>query len=372
MRPALWPLLLALTAVTLSAQARPGEWRTDTSKHSISLSELKPGGPGKDGIPALHDPKFVSTAEARRWLDQKEPVIAVEMSGEIRAYPLQVLIWHELVNDSIKGTPILISYCPLCNSAVVFDRRIAGTVSDFGVSGMLRNSDMVMYDQQTESLWQQFTGEAIVGTLTGQQLTIVPSTTVPFQVLSAQFPEAQVLSRDTGYRRQYGHNPYLNYESGNQLFFPVSRSGKLSVPLMERLVAITEGGKTKAYPFSSLRKIRVVQDTIESQRFVIFFQSGMRTALEAARIADSTDVGAVGVFSPYLDGRVLTFAKKNGAIIDQQTESTWTVLGIAKSGPLADRHLEQINHTVAFAFAWLAFRPDTQIVTAKQAANELK
>src|SRR5579863_5188381 len=148
-------LCLAVLAVPLPAQFAGGSWHTDISKRSINLNELKPGGPGKDGIPALNRPKFTSVAEAGRWLDPKEPVIVVERAADVRAYPLQILIWHELVNDQIGDTPLLISYCPLCNSAVVFDRRVAGSVYDFGVSGMLRDSDMVMFDRQTDSLWQQ-------------------------------------------------------------------------------------------------------------------------------------------------------------------------------------------------------------------------
>jgi hypothetical protein len=357
---------LAAIIVPMLAQPTPGRWRTDTSKHSIDLKELKPGGPGKDGIPALDHPKFVSPAEAKHWLDPKEPVIAVELGGEVRAYPLQILIWHELVNDSIQDTPILISYCPLCNSAVVFERNIGGQVHYFGVSGMLRNSDMVMYDRQTESLWEQITGKAIVGELTGQQLKIVASETVPFQVLSTQFPEAKVLSRETGYRRPYGQNPYVNYESSNQPIFPVRSPGKLSVSLMERLVAITEGGKTKAYPFSWLRKTRIVEDAVDSKRFVIFFQHGMRTALDAARIGDSNDVGAVGVFSPELDGTRLTFEQINGTIVDQQTRSSWNLFGIGTAGPLVGRRLTPVDHTVAFAFAWLAFRPETEMVMGRR------
>ena len=351
-------------SLPVAAQLSGGRWRTDLSKHSIDLKELKAGGPGKDGIPALSHPRFVTTAEARKWLDQKEPVIVVE-SGEVRAYPLEILIWHELVNDSIDDLPILISYCPLCNSAVVFDRRIGDTTYDFGVSGMVRNSDMVMFDRQTESLWQQITGEAIAGALTGQQLKILPAETISFQVVSAQFPRAKVLSRETGYARAYGQNPYVGYESSGPPIFPVTRS-RMPVPLMERIVAITETGKTKAYPFSSLRKAHVVEDAIDSTRYVILFEGGMRTAIDSARVADSRDVGAVGVFSPELDGRTLSFQYKNGAILDHETGSTWNVLGIATDGPLAGHRLKPIEHTVAFAFAWLAFRPETEIVQPNQ------
>ncbi len=191
MCPRTW-VFVSIIALPLFGQLTGRHWRTDTSKHSVSLKELRPGGPGKDGIPALDHPKFVSVGEARKWLEAKEPLIVVQTEQEVRAYPLQILIWHELVNDWIGDTPVLISYCPLCNSAVVFDRRLGGSVYDFGVSGMLRDSDMVMYDRTTESLWQQITGEAIVGTLTGSRLTVLPSQTVSLAVLGDHFPQAKV------------------------------------------------------------------------------------------------------------------------------------------------------------------------------------
>ena len=360
----------AFIAVPLFGQLTGGRWRTDTSKHSINLNELKPGGPGKDGIPALDHPKFVSVGEARKWLEAKEPLIVVETAEEVRAYPLQILIWHELVNDWIGDTPVLVSFCPLCNSAVVFDRRFDGSVYDFGVSGMLRDSDMVMYDRNTESLWQQITGEAIAGSLTASRLTVLPAQTVSFAVLADHFPQARVLSRSTGYARRYGQNPYSGYEFGNQVLFPIKKLGKPRVPLMERIVAITGDGLAKAYPFSALRRLGVLEDTIESKRYVIFFQSGTRTVLDAESTADSRDVGAVGVFLPELEGRVLTFRHQDGAIVDQQTGSTWNVLGVAMRGPVAGHRLTPVANTVAFAFAWLVFRPETEIVIPAEARQK--
>jgi hypothetical protein len=142
----------------------PG-WVTNFNKSSIDLGELRSGGPPKDGIPAIVHPNFATINESLEWLDSKEPVISVEINGNAKAYPLQILIWHEIVNDLITDVPVVITFCPLCYSAIVFDRRVNGVVNTFGVSGLLRNSDMVMYDQITESFWQQFTGEAIVGDL---------------------------------------------------------------------------------------------------------------------------------------------------------------------------------------------------------------
>jgi hypothetical protein len=358
-----WMLCLAvLSNAWLHAEFSPGTWKTDLSKKSISLSELMRGGPPKDGIPAIRQPKFVGVRQAATWLNKKEPVLVVELGGQARAYPLQILIWHELVDDQIGQTPILVSYCPLCNSGIVFDRQVDGVTLDFGVSGMLRNSDMVMYDRQTDSLWQQITGEAIVGTHTGKSLSILSSQIVSFETFSQAFPEGRVLSRETGFERRYGQNPYQGYEFGQRLIMPVRLNSAARQHLLERLVTVSGGKTDRAYPFSLLKSKGLYEDHIGDLHFIIFFQEGTVSALDESDIADSRDVGAVGVFSPELEGRHLSFWRKEGRILDKETSSKWNVLGIATEGPLAGKRLHPIRHQVSFAFAWLTFRPDTQIV----------
>ena len=188
-------VLFVFAALTVSAQLNQGNWKTDLSKKSINLSELRSGGPPKDGIRAIDRPEFIAIDEAAKWVGAREPVLLVTLGGEARAYPLQILLWNELVNDQIGDRPILVSFCPLCNTAITFDRRIDGAVHDFGVSGMLRNSDMVMYDRQTDSLWQQATGDAIVGAATGERLDIVSSQVVSFDDFRESFPKGWVLDR---------------------------------------------------------------------------------------------------------------------------------------------------------------------------------
>lgn len=350
-----WCIMLASAALSLWAQLSPGNWRTDLSKKSIDLSELRLGGPPKDGIPAIDEPVFVSCGEASSWLHPKEPVLAVEHAGQARAYPLQILIWHELVNDQMGELPILVSYCPLCNSALVFDRRVDGRVHDFGVSGMLRRSDMVMYDRQTDSLWQQVTGEAIVGTMTGKTLALLPSQTLAFATFCEAFPEGRVLSRHTGHDRPYGENPYVKYESRNRL---------------ERVVALSWEGKSKAYSFALLQRVGVLEDRFGSLRYVIFFEPETLTVLDERQIVESRAVGTVGVFSPELEGRRLSFRRKDGRIVDKQTGSTWTVAGTAIAGPLAGKRLTPIRHAVYFAFAWAAFNPGVQVVRSVVVGDE--
>jgi len=191
-------------------------WNTDWTRHTIRYDEILSGGPPRDGIPAIDDPKFVTIDAAAGWLQEQEPVVALAVNGVARAYPLHILTWHEIVNDQIDDTPVAVTFCPLCNSAVVFDRRRGGQTLDFGVSGLLRNSDLIMYDRQTESLWQQFTGEGIVGEMAGQMLTWLPASIISFADFRQAYPAGQVLSRDTGYPRSYGNNPYVGYDNIDQ------------------------------------------------------------------------------------------------------------------------------------------------------------
>jgi Protein of unknown function (DUF3179) len=188
-------------------------WETDFSRHSVPLDEFVGGGPPKDGIPSIDDPKFVAVNEADAFLDPREPVAVVELGHSTHAYPLQVLVWHEIVNDEIAGDAVAVTYCPLCNSTVAFRREIDGRPVEFGTTGMLRNSDLVMYDRQSESWWQQITAEAVVGELTGERLEVLPSQILSWKQVQRLHPAAEVLSRDTGFERDYGTNPYTGYDA---------------------------------------------------------------------------------------------------------------------------------------------------------------
>lgn len=356
-------VVLVLLASAVAAQFPSRGWRTDVSKRSIHLGELIAGGPPKDGIPAIDSPRFESLSDAARWLERQEPVVIVEHGKSARAYPLQILIWHELVNDQIGGLPVLVSYCPLCNSALVFERRIQGDVYTFGVSGLLRGSDMVMYDRQTESLWQQITGEALVGSMTGVRLTVVPSQTAPFETFAKQFPDGEVLSRTTGYQRPYGRSPYPGYEASQRLMFPGQVPKQARRKPLDRLLVVKCGAKAKAYPLSILARAGVVQGECPEKRFVIFFQQGMRSALDAEWIAQSRQTGAAAVFEPAVNGRLLSFRQDSGKIVDSETGSAWNLMGVSVAGPLAGNRLEPVEHGVYFAFAWLTFYPGTEILS---------
>ncbi|CAN5158423.1 DUF3179 domain-containing protein [soil metagenome] len=369
-------LCVLLLAVPAACQQRddPGRsvtrlsgsenWQKDFPRHAVPLDEIISGGPPKDGIPALDRPTFVSADAADRWLGGRDPVIVVEHGGRAKAYPLSILIWHEIVNDRVGGLPVAVTFCPLCNTALVFDRRVGERTLDFGTTGRLRNSDLVMYDRQTETWWQQATGEAIVGALTGTDLRNVASNTLAWKTARELYPELTVLSRDTGYDRDYGRNPYVGYDrpGGNPISAFFDRDTDPRLPTMERVVAI-DLGKGWAAPFSALREERVVNERVGDTEFAVFWAPGAASALDEAEISAGRDVGQTAVYRRALGNRTLTFEADRGGFRDRETGSRWDLAGRAVSGPLRGRRLTPLAAGNHFWFAWVVFRPDTEVWT---------
>ncbi len=342
-----------------------GDWKTDFSQRSVPYTEIFSGGVPRDGIPPLDQPNFTTVAQADGWLEAQEPVIAFELNGEAKAYPLQILTWHEIANDTVGGVPVVATFCPLCNSAIVFDRRLEGKVYDFGVSGNLRNSDLIMWDRQTESWWQQLTGEAIVGELTGKRLALLPATIVAWEDFKTSYPDAAVLSRDTGFSRDYGRNPYVGYDQVGQSPFLFFGREDDRLPPTERVAALTVGETAAAFPFSFLETKGVVHHSVGGRDLAVFFKPGARSALDGPYIGASKEVGATGVFARELDGQLLTFrtaGDESAGFIDAETGSQWNILGQATAGPLSGKQLTPLVHANHFWFAWAAFRPDTEVV----------
>lgn len=350
------------------------QWpRTDFSRRSVSIKEILSGGPPKDGIPAIDHPYFVNQKEADTWLDLREPVIVLEINQQARAYPLQILIYHEIVNDTVGGLPVAITFCPLCNAAIVFDRRIPAKNSlakerilDFGTTGKLRKSDMVMYDRQTESWWQQFVGEAIIGELTGTMLKQVPAAIVSYQDFKTGFPAARVLSRNTGHSRPYGRNPYRGYDSITDRPFLFNDPVDKRLPAMERVLGISAPGNSenvahKIYPLSALENTPVLNDKINRLPVVVFSKQGMLSVLDNGQIKNSRTIPAAKAYNRQIDGQTLHFLFQDKKIIDQETRSLWNIFGKAISGPMAGKQLRSVDGGVHFAFAWLAFQPDSII-----------
>ncbi|MEL6533475.1 MAG: DUF3179 domain-containing protein [Pseudomonadota bacterium] len=279
----------ALTAV--SADAQPGRWalewpNTDFERSSVDFNDILDGGPPRDGIPAISDPDFVPVAEDSL-IEGVEPVVVVEFEGtEARAYPLRYLTWHEIVNDEVAGIPVAVTFCPLCNSAITFDRRVAGDVLTFGVSGKLRNSDMVMYDRETESWWQQAIGEGIVGLHMGTDLVELPTWVESYASFSARNPDGLVMA-EPDFNRPYGRNPYVNYDSSVRPFLYNGEMPPHGVDPLARVVRVGD----RAWPLTRLAEAGEVSE----EGVTLSWTAGQASALDSPEIADGRDIGNIRV-----------------------------------------------------------------------------
>jgi hypothetical protein len=366
-------LIVLVQPTEVSTQERPDvagrdPWKTDFSRHTVPFEEFASGGPPKDGIRALDEPPFITIQEADDWLSDRDPVALMSLNGESKVYPLSIMIWHEIVNDQIGGRPVTVTFCPLCNTTIAFDRRFQGKTLDFGTTGRLRHSDLVMYDRQTETWWQQATGEGLVGEWAGERLTSMPITVLSWRDVKQQKPSARVLSMDTGFpasfTERYGNNPYQGYDRARgpwQQFFRFGREDSRLVA-MERIVALEDRDEYVAVPFSILADERVANVRVGDLDVVVFWAPGTASALDNATIAMGRDVGSSTTFSPEFGSRNLTFEPAgDGLFRDRETRSTWNLSGRATAGPASGSQLTEIVHGNHFWFAWAVFRPDTEI-----------
>ena len=360
---------LSLKAQLKNPKGISYEWKTDTLNKTIDLSEITVAVPRKT-FPTIDYPKFINKAEGLIAFFEHEPVISVAIKGEAKAYPLNMLTMHEISNDSLGGVPILPTYCPLCNSSMVYDRRLTHHgktyLLDFEVSGMLRNSDMVMADKQTETWWQQLMGSGLVGKLAGANLTIIPSMVISVQDFFTRYPDGKILSPKTGTNAQsmYGKNPYVNYDSKENLpydrYFNLEKLDSRLLP-MERIIDIEGTNGYKIYPYSVISKKGVINDVYSNKKIVIFYKEGAVSVLDNKDISKSKAIGSATVFSSILEGKPLTFKKKKGLFIDTETQSVWDITGRCINGILKDKILTPEAHSNHFAFAWLAFYPESEI-----------
>jgi hypothetical protein len=332
--------------------------QTNFCKHRIDYAEILSGGPPPDGIPPIDSPRFESIAQGNQWLVDGQPVIALAVGKVAKAYPLAILTRHEIANDEIDGVPVAVTFCPLCNAAIVFKRTVNGDVLRFGVSGNLRNSDLIMWDNKTLSWWQQFTGEAIVGELTGTELELMPSQLVSWQDFKTAYPEGLVLSRQGRY---YGTNPYTNYDSTEHPFLFLGNTDP-RLPATARVLGYFSYRTAIAYPLAEIAKVGVIEDILDDKPVVIFYAPGQLSALDKRLIADSKEVGSAAMFSAVVNGRKLSFDYYKGVISDNQTRSQWDVFGRAINGELMGTQLRPVlRSNVHFWFAWAAFKPETTV-----------
>ena len=284
---------------------------TNGVKHSIPLEEIISGGPSKDGIPSIDNPKFVSLSEADKWLKEEEAGVAFSLGNVHRFYPYQILVWHEIVNDTINRQRVLVTYCPLCLTGYVFDPVVKGERVEFGTSGKLWKSNLVMYDRKTDSLWSQILGEAIVGEMTGTKLTVLSSDQVRYGNWKGLHPTGQVLSRDTGASRFYGSNPYGDYFSVTNLSLSLAKPSDTRLPNDAFIFGIVINGKAKAYHIEAVKKKEFAEDTFEDTSIIL---------------QHDKEFGVVRMYKKTREGK-----------------------------------LERINPFSAFWFSWVAAHPDTQL-----------
>ena len=345
---------------------------TDPSTLTVDPGGIHSGGVGRDRIIALDaesaveiespfgQAEFAPAAE----VDYPDglPIAYVTVAGHTRGYPLSIMSNHEIVNDEIEGVPLLATYCPLCNTAIAFERRLDGQRLDFGVSGFLRNSDLIMFDRQTESWWQQVSGEAIAGSFAGRTLTPIPMAVISYRDFVASFPDADILTPNTGFQFEYGLNQYASYDTSRPFLF----HGELDrLAALERVVGLDFDGEVLAVPFTPLAETGVANVTVGEQRVVVLWSPGTISVLDAAVITESRDVGAAVAYDATIDGEALTFeALGGGEFRDTGTGSTWNGAGLAIEGPLAGRRLAVVEHGNHLWFAWAAFYPETAIWSA--------
>lgn len=311
--------------VARSSEAVPSGWQrewpnTDFTRAEIRFSDILSGGPSKDGIPSIDKPSFVAISTAQN-IGPDEPVIVLSAGGKTKVYPLSVLTWHEIVNDTVGGVPVVVTYCPLCNAAIAFERTVDGQVLDFGTTGKLRNSDLVMYDRQTESWWQQFLGRAIVGSQTGTDLVMLPVRIESFERAQTRAPDARILVPNQPSLRPYGNNPYIGYDTSAKPFFYDGEFPQGVEPMM-RVIAVDD----KAWTLALLRE----RGRIIDGDLILSWQAGQNSALDQRSIRDSRDVGNVVVQRKRtVDGKEALF--------------------------------DEVHH-VTFAFVFHAFKPNGQII----------
>jgi hypothetical protein len=404
------------SVISVSAQKQETSFLgIDFSTHNIPLEEVIRGNPQPNGIPSIgHEgdwldwtsptspPEFISQEEASLWLDEQEPVISIMLNGEAKAYPLQILTYHEIVNDSIGGIPIAITFCPLCNSAIAFDRRILLTeehrtlqlqnndqliFSDlddtlieayafqnshlpqfvtalevtFGTSGLLYNSNLLMFDSKSSTLWSQIMGRANIGILTDARLLKYPAQIISFDEFQTSYPNALVLSRETGFNRPYGNNPYPGYDHISSPAFLFRGPTDNRLLAKERVVSIGLKEDSVAFPWNLLREVHVVNHYVADTRITVFWKDGTTSALDTTKIGNGKPIGAVGVYNRNVDETVLTFRWDGANFRDIETNSKWALTGQAIEGTLQGRQLEPISHDNTLWFAWAAFKPETRI-----------
>lgn len=317
-----------------------------------------------DSIRSIDEPKFAPASETE-FLSLSEPVLVVRVGGEARAYPVRILVWHEVVNDTVNGLPVAVTFCPLCNTGVAFERRVDGQTLTFAVSGRLIKANLVMFDRETETLWQQLTGESIRGPLVGRTLDLVPVQMVPFREFLRSDPDGAVMPEDTGFHAFYGQDPYAGYavnrEQASSFQFGYEADPRL--PPKARVLGLVVGrdAAAVAYPTAPGERL-MARLTVGGEEVVVLLGYGAGQPATTGFFED-LDLGWAGAaFLPRVGNRRVSLGLGEGAFVDRLTGSVFDLTGRAVSGPLEGRFLEPVQSTDSFWFAWAAFYPTTKVI----------
>jgi hypothetical protein len=314
------------------------------------------GGPPPDGIPSIDNPKFIQIQKAEEFLEDSDLVVGLNINGDIRAYPLQILVWHEIVNDKVGNTPVAVTYCPLCFTNQVFNRTMNdGQILEFGTSGKLYNSNLVMYDRTTKSLWSQAMAQGIGGTFAGIKLERIPFDVAYWKEWKQLYPDSKVLSTDTGSTRPYGADPYGDYYTNGEILFPVSNSDD-RLGLKEIVIGLENKGQYKAFKLQEIEDKKVINNQVNGKPIVLF----------------SLHPFMARVYDPVVNGQILEFNYniKDKKFVDKQTNSIWNFDGKSISGQMKGKQLTRLSFDEGFWFEWVAFHPKTELYDSSN--NDVK
>jgi hypothetical protein len=346
--------LLGIDSTQSQIASYSGQNNSEAAKHIVPLDQIMSGGPPRDGIPSIDNPKFLSTEEASSiFLQGSDLVIGLEINGDVRAYPLKILVWHEIVNDDVGGTPVAVTYCPLCFTSQVFNRTVDGQVVEFGTSGKLYNSNLVMYDRTSESLWSQAMAKGVVGKYAGKDLERIPFDIAAWNEWKKLHPESKVLSTDTGFGRPYGVDPYGNYYTEPNILFPVSHKDDRLGP-KEIVIGLEDNDNHKAYRISDIESKKVVNDAIGNKQIaLVSLEPFIVRVFDRSIQLENSSTG--------LTTLQLEYESSSNLLVDKETGTQWNFDGKAVEGSMKSKSLMRLPLDEGFWFSWVAFHPDTQV-----------
>ena len=345
------------------------EFTTDFSRHIVPYSEIFSGGPRKDGIPAVDNPRLLPATSDSLDLSPASPLLVVTHEDVTHGYPLRYLTRHEIVNDMIDGTGVTVTWCPLCNSGLAFYREHRGKLLDFGTTGRLRLSNLLMYDRQTESWWQQGTGEAIAGEYAGESLRMIPSAMISWRQFLVDHPKGLVMLPPFSSASRYGSNPYIRYDAIETERPFLYQTGPLDsrLPAMQRVLGFLTDDTTVALPFPDEVTRQATNVSLGDSLLLILWRPGIASPLDDERVDDGREVGSGVVFSRRVGERTLTFfLGTDGELVDRETGTTWSDAGLGVSGELRGVRLGRVIASNYFWFSWSAFHPETAIYQAHE------